>query len=166
VDLEYGWERGRAQRIEAYLDQFPDLKADRQSLQEISFEEFRLRQQAGEQPSPAEYRQRLGVDTRDWPAPLAEVPSLAPLPAPPDSKAQQDLKQAANYYLHHCRTILTGAGTTSSAARALPEGLEQAAVFLDLHLFDPGSAQRLAEALICLPSAGVECMDFQLVTEL
>jgi len=166
VDLEYGWERGRAQRIEAYLDQFPDLKADRQSLQEISFEEFRLRQQAGEQPSPAEYRQRLGVDTRDWPAPLAEVPSLAPLPAPPDSKAQQDLKQAANYYLHHCRTILTGAGTSSSAARALPEGLEQAAVFLDLHLFDPGSAQRLAEALICLPSAGVECMGFQLVTEL
>jgi eukaryotic-like serine/threonine-protein kinase len=80
VDLEYGWRGGRARRIEDYLAVFPELREDQAALQAIAFEEYRLRRQAGETPAPAEYRHRLGVDTRDWPTdlPLAEVAGVSP----------------------------------------------------------------------------------------
>ena len=47
---------------------FPELFRDRRWVQEIAFEEFRLRRQAGEDPSPLEYRRRFGADTLDWPS--------------------------------------------------------------------------------------------------
>src|SRR6516165_10680712 len=54
LDLEYGWERGRPRRLEEYQSLFPQLFCDREALPEITYEEYRLRQQAGENPSPAE----------------------------------------------------------------------------------------------------------------
>ena len=46
----------------------PSCFGDRRWVQEIAFEEFRLRRQAGEDPSPLEYRRRFGADTLDWPS--------------------------------------------------------------------------------------------------
>jgi hypothetical protein len=66
VDLEYGWERGRPKRLEEYQHWFPELFRDPESVQEIAFEEYRLRQQAGENPAPDEYQQRFGVSTGSW----------------------------------------------------------------------------------------------------
>jgi serine/threonine protein kinase/Flp pilus assembly protein TadD len=69
VDLEYGWARGQARSLEDYRREFPRLFADPEDLRAVTFEEYRLRRQAGEDPAPEEYRQRFGVDVRDWPAP-------------------------------------------------------------------------------------------------
>src|SRR5262249_22040957 len=67
VDLAYNWRRGRPLRLEHYRHSFPELFHHRDSLREIAFEEYRLRLQAGEDVSPAEYQQRYGVATDDWP---------------------------------------------------------------------------------------------------
>src|SRR5262245_22375983 len=66
VDLEYGWDRGRPKPLEDYWDSFPELLRDPESLHAITFEEYRLRCEAGEEPSPAEYERRFGVDVRNW----------------------------------------------------------------------------------------------------
>ena len=61
VDLEYSWARGWPKHVEDYRQFFPHLENDRATLTSIAFEEYRLRRQAGECPSPAEYQQRLGL---------------------------------------------------------------------------------------------------------
>jgi len=61
VDLEYSWKRGRPKRVEDYQPLFPDLFQDPDLLEEIVFEEYRLRRQAGELPCPTEYRRRFGI---------------------------------------------------------------------------------------------------------
>jgi serine/threonine protein kinase/Tfp pilus assembly protein PilF len=82
VDLEYGWARGRPRSLEDYQRDFPQMFQDAEDLQAVTFEEYRLRRQAGEDPDPEAYRQRFGVDVGDWPAP--RHPS-ARQPAPPAS---------------------------------------------------------------------------------
>jgi hypothetical protein len=67
VDLEQSRERGRARRLEEYRTAFPALFRDRTALQELAFEEYRLRLQAGEKPSPEEYHDRFQVNTDGWP---------------------------------------------------------------------------------------------------
>ena len=61
VDLEFGWERGCPKTLDAYQRDFPQLAADSDALQAIAFEEYRLRRQAGQVPSPDEYQARYGV---------------------------------------------------------------------------------------------------------
>ena len=60
VDMEYGWERGRPKDLAEYQRDFPALSADIAALHEIAFEEYRLRHQAGQNPSPDEYLRRYG----------------------------------------------------------------------------------------------------------
>src|SRR5262245_11832224 len=82
VDLEFGWSRGRARSLEEYRRTFPQLFKDPDDLRAITFEEYRLRRQAGEDPTPDEYRRRFGVDVGDWPAPQ-DTPAVAEVgPAP------------------------------------------------------------------------------------
>lgn len=78
VDLEYRWQQGKPERLESYRERFPDLFADRTSLNEVTFEEFRLRQQAGEKVTPSEYERRFGVNPVDWP--LTPEATRTPLP--------------------------------------------------------------------------------------
>jgi serine/threonine protein kinase/tetratricopeptide (TPR) repeat protein len=66
VDLEYGWRAARPCSLEDYQRRFPDLFNDRKCVQEITFEEFRLRRQLGDNPSPAEYERRWGVNIQHW----------------------------------------------------------------------------------------------------
>ena len=65
VDLEFAWDRGEERRVETYRDRFPDLWADPDGLRAVAAEEFRLRQAAGDAPTPGEYRRRLGVEVLD-----------------------------------------------------------------------------------------------------
>jgi serine/threonine protein kinase/Flp pilus assembly protein TadD len=67
VDLELGWARGRGKRLDEYVAEFPELFQDAASVREVAFEEFRVRRQAGDSPTPDDYRRRFGVDTTDWP---------------------------------------------------------------------------------------------------
>jgi serine/threonine protein kinase/Tfp pilus assembly protein PilF len=74
IDLEYGWRRGRPSSLEHYQSRFPELFQEPASLGAITFEEYRLRRQLGEDPSPSEYRQRWGVNVEEWPT---AAPDLA-----------------------------------------------------------------------------------------
>jgi hypothetical protein len=47
----------------------PELFRDAENVQEIAFEEYRLRLQAGENPEPVEYQQRFGISTANWSGP-------------------------------------------------------------------------------------------------
>jgi serine/threonine protein kinase/tetratricopeptide (TPR) repeat protein len=90
VDLEYGWRRGQPRPLEDYAGRFPELFRDRDCLREITFEEYRLRGQLGDNPSPGEYERRWGVDVGGWPpsgppatvkVPVDGTPADADLPA-------------------------------------------------------------------------------------
>ena len=63
VDLEYGWKRGRPRSLEEYRATFPGIFQDGPAVQELAFEEYRLRCQAGQYPSPGEYERRYQVCT-------------------------------------------------------------------------------------------------------
>ena len=62
ADLEFAWERGHERRLEEYRERFPSLFSDATIARELAAEEFRLRQVAGEEPDPLEYRTRFGID--------------------------------------------------------------------------------------------------------
>jgi len=66
VDLEYGWMRGHPVPLEDYLARFPALQNDATLFRQAAFEECRLRRQAGETPSPDEYRRRFGIGNVSW----------------------------------------------------------------------------------------------------
>src|SRR4051794_19506474 len=74
VDLEHQWRRGRPPLLESYRTLFPEVFDDPELLHAMAFEEYRLRQQAGETPTPAEYRRRFGLEDRDWPSPPGHSP--------------------------------------------------------------------------------------------
>jgi hypothetical protein len=92
VDLEYGWERDRPKSLDEYRQSFPELFRDPESVQEIAFEEYRLRQQAGENPAAVEYEQRFGISIENWAnAGLAAAERASELPANGLAKALSGL---------------------------------------------------------------------------
>src|SRR5262245_47225462 len=117
VDLEYNWDRGQPRPLEEYRNSFPELFRDLDSLGAIAFEEYRLRCLAGENPSPAEYERRFGVDTSSWPPPRPA--SAAGDPAASDGPQARSEKKDP---------------LLASALMA-----EHTAVFDDLHRCDPGT---------------------------
>jgi serine/threonine protein kinase/Tfp pilus assembly protein PilF len=68
IDLEFGWAAGQPRPLAEYLDAFPALAANDEYRAQAAFEEYRLRQQAGEHPLPTDYASRFAVDTSGWPA--------------------------------------------------------------------------------------------------
>jgi serine/threonine protein kinase/tetratricopeptide (TPR) repeat protein len=96
VDLEYHWAQGRPRRLEEYQRRFPQFLCQPWLLKEVAFEEYRLRHQAGEAPTPEDYQRRFGVDTTGWPNPWIEAredPEVRPFPCDPElpSAAQAEL---------------------------------------------------------------------------
>jgi eukaryotic-like serine/threonine-protein kinase len=149
LEMEYGWQRGQLQMLDAYEKRFPELFLDPVSLQEVAFEDYRLRCQAGERPSPTVYRIRYGVTTFGWPVP-AECPTdekaLSPserLPAPP--------------FWPEARAADSGWASASASANAksLP-GFPRC---------DPQRAG-IAREPDFLPRVGERFLDFRLIAEL
>jgi eukaryotic-like serine/threonine-protein kinase len=68
VDLEHQWDNGQGRRLEHYRDQLPELFADSGLVLAMATEEYRLRLDSGEHPTPSDYRRRFGLDECDWPA--------------------------------------------------------------------------------------------------
>ena len=105
VDLEVGWSRGRPRPLADYQRLVPELFHDAGSLQAIAFEEYRLRQQHGQDPSPLEYRS-YGMDTSDWPlsaAPAANGSTERDIGQPTErpeanGRADEPLARAASIY--------------------------------------------------------------------
>jgi serine/threonine protein kinase/tetratricopeptide (TPR) repeat protein len=104
VDMEYRWRDGRCQ-VEEYLHRFPVLRDAPGALRQIALEEFRLRQNGGEEPRAAEYQTRLGLDPAVFSPTHEETSSLPPtvlLPAEaairsfePGRAEQSQTRQAA-----------------------------------------------------------------------
>ncbi len=69
IDMEMRWKRGVPRRPEDYRDRFPILFENREVLKGLAFEEYRLRRQAGEAPSPMEYQKRFGFSIGISPRP-------------------------------------------------------------------------------------------------
>src|SRR3954464_12562139 len=70
VDLEHRWEGGRPRRLEEYRATFPTLFEESDLVRAMAYEEFRLRLQAGEEPTADEYSRRFGLEGGSWPSPL------------------------------------------------------------------------------------------------
>jgi serine/threonine protein kinase/Flp pilus assembly protein TadD len=173
VDLEYGWDRGRASRVEEYLVSFPELRTDLSSLTAIAFEEYRLRGRAGQQPALAEYRDRFGVDTlgwQDWQTDEGTRAAnwIAGSGRPGESAnallASDDLESAAWVYLNRRRAASGSA--LHELLQSLPDSSEHSDFFLDLDKQYGGGALELARALTSMPALGDRFQGFDLIREL
>jgi serine/threonine protein kinase len=58
-DQSRRWQEGDAIRVEAYLEQHPELRDDPDGLLDLIFNEILLREEQGEVPDPAEYVERF-----------------------------------------------------------------------------------------------------------
>jgi len=67
VDLELCWKTRRRKTIEDYTCLFPDVIADKQCLDQIAFEEYRLRASSGEEVTPLDYATRYAINANFWP---------------------------------------------------------------------------------------------------
>src|SRR5260370_14315839 len=67
LDMEFSWARGTPHRVADFQGRYPDLFDDPDAVQEIAFEEYRLRLASGERPTIAEYAEIYRVDCTDWP---------------------------------------------------------------------------------------------------
>ncbi len=58
-DQSQRWQEGDPVRVEAYLEQHPELRDDADGLLDLIFNEILLREEQGEAPDPAEYVERF-----------------------------------------------------------------------------------------------------------
>jgi WD40 repeat protein/serine/threonine protein kinase/tetratricopeptide (TPR) repeat protein len=78
------WQQGERVRVEAYLERAPALRADREGLLDLIFNEFVLREQGGEAPGAAEYLERFPDLAPELRVQFAIDHALQPgVPAPP-----------------------------------------------------------------------------------
>ena len=174
VDLEYSWQDGRPHRLDHYRGRFPELFQDRRWMQEIAFEEFRLRRQAGEDPSPLEYRRRFGADTLDWPSSFLDSlegdfgnhDSVSSDHRAQGGGVSGDVAVAATAYREYRGAPDTDAAGLDAAfaSRGVPP--EPAELFRDLDRSDSNLAERLAWAVTGYPPVGSTFLGFRLDSEL
>jgi serine/threonine protein kinase/tetratricopeptide (TPR) repeat protein len=171
VDLEHGWEQGRPRRLEEYRALFPAVFEDANLVHAMAYEEYRLRLQAGEAPTPKEYLRRFGIEVREWPLSPPGSPRSSVGPIPGSSimalaDGTTEMERAASAYRAYRQR---GPGP--------PEELDflldsfhvpgaQAELLRSLDRTDPHAAERLAEALAGLPRAGGDFLGFRLCEEL
>src|SRR3954468_20190129 len=55
LEMEFSWDRGDPRRVADYQSRYPGLFTDPKAVQEIAFEEYRLRLSSGERPAVDEY---------------------------------------------------------------------------------------------------------------
>ncbi len=148
VDLELSWRGGQPRRLEEYLGRFPGLGVDRKSLQEIAFEEYRLRHRSGQHPSPGEYEKRFGISTAGWFHPSAS--------SRPDWDDRGTVKIGPRSSPEASWPGTVGFSLRAGAGEPLHQ-LSQAA---------PVAAERLAGALANFPEPGQTVGGFRLRSEL
>src|SRR5215831_1866899 len=59
TDQRERWQRGQPLRVEDYLQARPTLKAEPEAVLDLIYNEFVLREEAGQTPTPEEYQQRF-----------------------------------------------------------------------------------------------------------
>ncbi len=169
VDLEFGWTRGEAaRRLEDYRDCFPRLFERPEVLRALTFEEFRLRRQAGEDPRPEEYRCRFGVDPSGWPV-LPRSLSHGP-GRPVNGRRPSSQPSDSGLAFEPAPSRSADAGDRAGASNGLLSTTRfdpaQAELYQDLLHSDPHSARQLAHALAAMPAVGTDFLGFHLIAEL
>ena len=66
IRMEHAFAEDPTQGLEQCIREFPGLLQKNQLLSELAFEEFRLRQDAGQVVTVDEYKQRWDIDTSSW----------------------------------------------------------------------------------------------------
>ncbi|MCA9214033.1 MAG: protein kinase [Planctomycetales bacterium] len=67
VDLEYRVSEGRRENVDYYIARHPHILSTKTHLNQLAFEEFRLRRASGEQFPKSVYGDRFQIDTSMWP---------------------------------------------------------------------------------------------------
>lgn len=67
LDLEIRWKNGEQPRVEEYLERFGESGFAPAEIEQLAYEEYRVRFQAGQSVTPTEYAQRFGIDSSKWP---------------------------------------------------------------------------------------------------
>src|SRR5262245_45557122 len=67
IELVHGWKIDKPTSLDTYLQRYPQINEKPAFLYRIANEEFSLRRKAGQNPTLAEYRNRLDADLDDWP---------------------------------------------------------------------------------------------------
>lgn len=67
VDLERHWHHSVGNRLAHYQALFSDVFREPRHLEQLAFEEFRLRRLQGESVTPDEYARQLGLSLDSWP---------------------------------------------------------------------------------------------------
>jgi serine/threonine protein kinase/Tfp pilus assembly protein PilF len=189
-DLERSWQAGRPRSLEDYGREFPELLEAQSALQDLALCEFRLRQQAGQSPSPTEYAERFGVDTSGWKS-ANGLRQSAQTVEPPATTVQRQATGDAVSFSEQVSGILDQSGSADSVQEVAqgyqdflgstpqpdPAALEEwaatfkglstvAQLFCQLHKVDPGASQKIARTISALPKIGEEFAGFRLAGQL
>ena len=91
-DIEYRWNHSlETRRLEAYLDEFPQVFAAHEHRQAIAYEDFRQRILQDQPAEPAEYAHRYDIDTRRWKATKSVAAPLLNAGSPSTAVTHQEL---------------------------------------------------------------------------
>ncbi len=165
VDLEYCYARGNSKRLEAYRSVVPRIFENTDRLDQIAFEEYRLRWQRREPVDRSDYQGRFSLRTDHWPALLpteAEDAASAHATNPTGEKKPADslasiydqtclLDEAAREFPEVGQSFLgfslvreLGRGTFGRVYLATQDDLAQRDVVLKISLTRSVEPQRLA----------------------
>ncbi len=161
VEMEQDWTDGSPRSLATYCKRFPELSRHPRILQEIAFEEYRLRRQAGESVSPREYEERYSVDASNWPAIPASIKSVSRKP----TSASRHQRVHGSAEMAESASIGRAADAPATIAVALADQV-QAIELQELERDRPEPVRRMREALSKLPGIGANFNGFQLVEEL
>ena len=67
VEIELRWETEHRKTLEDYRSHFPDVLQDKQSFDQIAFDEYRLRVDSGEEVTPSDYQAKYSIQAYHWP---------------------------------------------------------------------------------------------------
>jgi serine/threonine protein kinase/tetratricopeptide (TPR) repeat protein len=140
IDLEMRWSRGQRKTLVEYRKAHPRLGANKSLMQEVAYEEYRQRIQAGETVEIGDYRDRFGVDVSQWPS----------------AEATNEVDQARTQVLHR-EYVVDQFPKTAEVRQAVVSQLRHSS---------PGDADRIEEAVSELPRIGERVFGFELVEEL
>jgi serine/threonine protein kinase/Flp pilus assembly protein TadD len=163
IDLEMGWTVGKPIPLSDYQARYPGAFEDRSTRQDLAFEEYRQRIQAGRFVHALEYSERFDISVSDWPQAddvLADAQELAEHPVTVNSPDPHGVTAAARAY----QDLRGRAGQQNWDPGE--DAADITRFFAELHRHSPDVALSVAEAVINLPSAGTEFTGFKLLSEL
>jgi serine/threonine protein kinase/lipoprotein NlpI len=166
MELAHGWQTAKPTTLETYQVRYPELFANPVLLYRVAQHELLLRQQAGENPSMAEYCRRFDLDSVDQPTQRVNRPRVDAIDLATASKF--DVAPSGDGIEGYPARAPTPQGGTASWPSAeigrtrfgLPRGERLA------QLSDPDIVLKANAAMAEMPKVGDEFLGFSLLAEL